>query len=612
MIQLNNLSKSFSAQSLFEKVSLSIGRRERLGFVGRNGSGKSTLFKLILGDLAADEGDISIPKGYKIRALEQHIHFTKKTVMEECSDLGAGSLAPMPHEVEKILFGLGLSKEDMEKDPQSFSGGQQVRIQLAKALLQKPNLLLLDEPTNYLDIVSLRWLKEFLRRFEGELLIITHDREFMDSVCTHIMGITRKNIRKVKGQTYKYYEQIELDEEIYEKTRVNQNKKAEHLQSFVDRFGAKATKAKAAQSRLKQLDKMEVLTELESEKSFVPKFHFKDCPGKTLMTLKDLSFFYNENDVLFENISFEIGRHDRIGIIGKNGKGKSTLLNVLSNHLTTKTGSIKEHPSLEKGHFGQTNIARLHKNHSIIQEISISNPELGHTAVRNICGTMMFEGTLAEKKISVLSGGEQSRVMLGKILARPCNLLLLDEPTNHLDMQSIDALTEAMVQYKGALIIVTHSEAILKRVVNKLIVFRKGGADFIDGGYDYFLEKWGWEEEEGRSSKKVDTQSKGKLSKMAKKERAQIIKKRSVDLAPYKLAIEILENEISILEEDLENMNNLLAQAHTDIDTDQSKVKEFSIALGKIHIDIEKAFTKMEKVSSKHDIIMSDYEKLLN
>jgi ATP-binding cassette subfamily F protein 3 len=497
MIQLNNISKHFGLQVLFEDLSLLIGKRERIGFVGRNGSGKSTLFRIILGEMPADSGEVIIPKGYKIGALDQHINFTKPTVLEECCQVLSEDEQYDWWKAEKILFGLGFSEEDLDKDPNSFSGGYQVRINLTKALVQNPNLLLLDEPTNYLDIVSLRWLRGFLKAFKGEVLLITHDKDFMDSVSTHTIGLRRKRLNKYVGNTTKFYEQLSISEEIYEQTRLTQEKKKKELQGFVDRFGAKASKAAQAQSRAKQIEKMGTIEKLDSENNLGFTFHYKECPGKVILEVKDVCFSYSgkEEEDLFKNITLSIGRNDRIGIIGKNGKGKSTLLNVIAGELKARAGEITSHPSLSMGHFGQTNIERLDTNSTIITEISNSNPELNTGQVRKICGTMMFADELAKKKISVLSGGEKSRVMLGKILAKKSNLLLLDEPTNHLDMESIETLSNEIIKFPGSVILVTHSELLLRSSVNKLIIFHEGKAEFFDGTYDEFLEKIGWETE---------------------------------------------------------------------------------------------------------------------
>lgn len=603
MIQAKNLSKHFGAQELFHNVSFQLGPRERVGLVGRNGSGKSTLFKLILGELSADGGEISIPKGYRLGALEQHIHFTKPTVLEECIQV----LNPddfKEHEAEKILFGLGFSDEDMKKDPKSFSGGYQIRINLTKVLLQEPNLLLLDEPTNYLDIVSMRWLKNFLKNFSGEIMLITHDREFMDDVVTHTMGLHRQQLKKIKGDTAKFYEQILQEEEMYEKTRENLDKKRKEMEAFIEKFKAKASKAAQAQSRMKALEKMGSLDKLADVDSLGFKFRFVECPGKQIAEIKHLSFSYpdKKGDILFHNLSFPINREDRIGIIGKNGKGKSTLLNVIGGNLSPNTGKVNFHPSAQIGHFGQTNINRLNMENTIAEEIQNENSDLTISGVRNICGTMMFEGDLAKKKIKVLSGGERARVLLGKILAKPANLLLLDEPTNHLDMESIESLTEEIGNFPGAVVIVTHSEIMLRNLATKLVIFHNGNAEFFNGTYDDFLEKIGWESEEGKPKP-----NKAKLTeKEIKQRKAEITLERARQTKPLREEIEKLESEITKNEDLLKRINSELEKA--TIANDTAKLTDYAHAVGKLNHMIEELFEKLTNTNENLEFIEKKYD----
>ena len=434
MIIASNLEKSFGPQVLFDGVSFLINQGERVGLVGKNGTGKSTLFKMILGKEKYDAGTLSTPKGYRIGTLEQHIHFTQPTVLRECVEALPVEKQWDHYKAEIILSGLGFSEQDFHKDPTTFSGGFQVRINLCKALLADPNMLLLDEPTNYLDILSLRWLKEYLNKWPGEMILITHDRDFMDKVTTHTLGLHRKKTKKVKGDTIKFYEMIIQEEETYEQTRVNLENKRKEMQNLVDRFRAKASKASMAQSRLKMMEKMGAMEKLSMEKNLGFRFNHLACPGKTIMNIKNLSFSYSEKteDNIFSDISFSIGKNDRIGIIGANGKGKSTLLNCLAGELTATAGEIIPHPSASIGHFGQTNIDRLEPQNQVLHEILRSNPSLSLQAAHSICGAMMFEGELSKKKVRVLSGGERSRVLLGKIISHPTNVLLLDEPSHHL------------------------------------------------------------------------------------------------------------------------------------------------------------------------------------
>ena len=524
MIIASSIEKSYGPQILSEDVSLLINKGERIGLVGKNGTGKSTLFRMILGQENYDSGTLSIPRGYRIGALEQYIHFTQPTVLNECIDALPPEKQWDHYKAEIILSGLGFSEQDFHKDPTTFSGGFQVRINLCKALLGDPNMLLLDEPTNYLDILSLRWLKEYLNKWPGEMMLITHDRDFMDKVTTHTLGLHRKQARKVKGGTIKFYELMIQEEETYELTRKNLENKRKEMQSLIDRFRAKASKATMAQSRLKMMQKMGTMEKLDTEKNLGFRFNHLPCPGKTVMDIKNISFSYNNNpdENIFSDISFSIGRKDRIGIIGANGKGKSTLLNCLAGELTHNAGSIINHPTACLGHFGQTNIDRLEPNNQVLHEILRSNPRLSLQAAHSICGAMMFEGDLSKKKVSVLSGGERSRVLLGKIISHPTNLLLLDEPTHHLDVESIETLIEELNDYAGALVIVTHSELILKTLVKNLIIFHRGRAEYFHGGYEDFLKKIGWEGEPV-AEKKVKTKiNKKEARRLRALERQQV------------------------------------------------------------------------------------------
>ena len=436
--------------------------------------------------------------------------------------------------------------------PAQFSGGFQIRINLAKLLLSDPNLLLLDEPTNYLDITSVRWIGRFLARFKGELILISHDRDFMDSITTHTALIHRQKIRKFDGGTAKAYAQIVLEDEIHEQTRANEDRKRAHAEAFINRFRAQASKAKMVQSRIKMLERLPKLEDLAAIESLDFEFRHAPFAAKILLETRDLSFGYTSDNLLFQHLDLSINSRDRIGVVGNNGKGKSTLLNVLSGGLTPAEGELKPHPDMRLGYFGQTNIQRLNPQWTIEQEIEQTNLALTRTQVRNICGTMMFGGDLALKQVSVLSGGEKSRTLLGKILAHPSNLLLLDEPNNHLDMESIDALIESLQAFPGALLIVTHNERILRALATRLIVFHRDRVDVFNTSYDEFLEKIGWEDENtGASVQKKPT---ARIEYNEKKEREKAQRKE-------KTRIEKLEAEIIKSEALLKQLNEQLAIA---------------------------------------------------
>jgi len=544
MIELINISKSYPTSELYRDLNIRLNAKDKVGLVGRNGTGKSTLFKLILGEEHQDSGEIKFPKAYRIGALKQYFDFTEKTLINETALALSEEDKYEIYKAEKILFGLGFTMEDLDKDPKSFSGGYQIRINLAKLLLTEPNMLLLDEPTNYLDILSIRWLKDFLKNFQGEVILITHDRDFMDSVCTHTLGIVRKSAFMIQGGTRKFYEQILANEEHHEKQKIAQDKKIKDLEEFIAKNKARAATATLAQSKVKILEKMDILEDLDYDANLKFDFNYKDTSAKFLVEVENLSFGYTPDKILFKDITFALSHGETIGIIGKNGKGKSTLLNTIAGELEALSGDVKFHPSCEFGHFGQTNISHLNQNNTIMDEIYSVNHKLPEAVIRSICGLMMFSGDNAKKKISLLSGGEKSRVMLGKIIAQDVNLLFLDEPTNHLDIDSIDALTNAIKAFPGSCMIVTHSEELLRAVCDRLIIFTNDGADYFNGTYDEFLEKIGWEED-GVEKKKVVKPKRNK--KEIKKLRAAVVTEKSQATKPIRTEIEKIEEMLPSL-----------------------------------------------------------------
>jgi len=607
MIQLTNISKSFTTQELFKNLNLKLNSGNRLGLVGRNGSGKSTLFKIIIGEDHADEGDIIIPKNYRIGTLKQHLSFSEKTLKEEAALALSEEMQYDTYKVEKILFGLGFSADDLEKDPLSFSGGYQIRINLAKLLVTEPNLLLLDEPTNYLDIISLRWLKSFLRSFEGEVILITHDRDFMDGVCTHTAGIVRKEIKLIEGNTHKFYAQLAANDELHQKQKITQDKKVKELEEFIAKNKARASTASLAQSKVKQLEKMQRLEDLNTDASLAFNFNYKDTPAKVLLDVKDVGFGYTPETPLFQNISFTLAKGETLGIIGKNGKGKSTLLNTIARELQHNSGEITFNASTEFAHFGQTNISHLNPDNTIMDEIYNANAKLGEANVRSICGAMMFSGDRAEKKISLLSGGEKSRVMLGQIIAKDVNLLLLDEPTNHLDMQSIEALTNAINTFKGATIVVTHSEELLRRVCDRLIIFVKDGAEYFDGGYDDFLEKIGWEESEEDTNIQKTKEAPKSNHKENKKLRAELIRERNKLSSPLKKKVQKLEDAIIKTEDALLIQHEALINASNS--GDSAKIMECSKTTAEMENQVETLFEELELQQTQLDEIIQNYDE---
>jgi len=566
MINVENLTKSFGQQVLFEKAGLRLNARERVGLVGRNGHGKTSLFRLIVGEETPDEGSITHPKNYRIGYVRQTIAFTRDTALEEGMTGLPATERDHHWKVEKVLAGLGFSEADLQRPPSAFSGGYQVRLNLAKVLVSEPDLLLLDEPTNYLDITSIRWITRFLCAWPRELMLITHDRGFMDRVVTHIIGIHRKKIRKIAGTTEKYYAQIAQDEEVYEKTRLNDERRRKEIELFISRFRAKARLANLVQSRIKTLSKMEKQEKLESIRTLDFSFSAKPFPGKRLMSAESMSFGYPDCKALIRDFSVTVAPGDRICVVGQNGRGKTTLLKLLAGVLPPGSGSLDVHPEAVRGYFEQTNVQSLVDTRTVEEEILYAHPAVDRQRARNICGAMMFEGDAALKKIAVLSGGEKSRVMLGKLLVTPVNLLLLDEPTNHLDMESCDSLLAAIDNFSGALIMVTHNEMFLHALADRLIVFRDQGIEVFEGSYAYFLEKGGWRDEApqatiavaaGAPSMERPAASKKALRRM----RSELVAEKTAVLGPLKKQVSRLENQIEKLEKQLDKLNDEMQSA---------------------------------------------------
>lgn len=609
MIQVDGLSIAFHGEPLFEDATFSLQERERCGFVGRNGSGKSTLFKLLTGKEVSDAGTLTIRKNYTIGTLDQHIHFTMPTVLEEAALGLREEEKDCLYKAETILFGLGFKDEDMDASPHGFSGGYQLRLHLAKLLIAEPNCLLLDEPTNYLDIVSIRWMTRFLKQWKGELILISHDREFMDSVTTHTMGIHRHKIRKVKGDTIAFYEQIVQEEEVHEKTRQNLEKKRAHLQSFVDRFGAKASKAGQAKSKEKMMHRIPTLEKLKA--LYHLDFEFNESPfhAKKVLEATNIDFSYSKvaEKPLIHDLSLLIEKGERIAIIGKNGYGKSTILRLLAGELDPLQGTVKCSENVNIGYFGQTNINRLHPKHTVEEEISIANPLLNRTQVKGICGLMMFSGDKASKTTNVLSGGEKSRVLLGKILATPCNLLLLDEPTHHLDIESVEALIDALEDFQGAVILVTHSELFLRRLaLDKIIICHKDTQELFLGTYDEFLEKKGWvsDGEDAKPKKIIAT------SQDSKQQRAELINARSKAVKPLDQQISKFEERITQLEKEQEALQAQLLEATNS--RNSQEIQNISKALSEKGRAIEKAYEQLDEVLQKREAIFNEHSTLID
>ncbi len=601
MISVGNLTKSYGNQLLFEGLNFKINPRERVGLVGLNGHGKTTLLHLIIGDESPDSGTITVPKHHRIGYVRQHLEFTQDTALKE-------GMRGLPREerdhswkVEKILEGLGFAQEDFARHPEEFSGGYQVRLNLAKVLVSEPDLLLLDEPTNYLDITSIRWIERFLLKWPHELILITHDRSFMDKIVTHTMAIHRKKVRKIAGTTEKLYTQIAQEEEIYEKTRLNDERRRKKLEVFITRFRAKARLANLVQSRIKTLAKKEKGGKLERIETLDFSFRSRPFRGKYVLGAKEVAFSYDPEVPLIRGVNITVGARDRVCVIGRNGKGKTTLLKLLAGALTPQGGEVVYNPGVTKGFFEQTNVSGLHDARTVEEEMLYAHPDMDRQLARNICGAMMFEGDKALKKIGVLSGGEKSRVMLGKLLATPVNLLLLDEPTNHLDMYSCDALLAALDSFEGAVVMVTHNEMFLHALAERLIVFQDDGTHMFEGGYQRFLDKGGWQDEEApNGAVPEDADQHGSCAKLNKKDlrrkRSEIITLRGKTLNPLQERIAQVEDDIERHEKQLAELSEAMLEASQA--DDGKRIAGLSKSIHQCQPAIDRLFDELEALTS--------------
>jgi ATP-binding cassette subfamily F protein 3 len=531
MITVGNLSVLFGGKPLFEDISFMIQSRDKVGLTGKNGAGKSTLLKIISKQQEPTKGNVAVPSGYRIGYLPQEMkHATGKTIFEEArtafdevlglekelndishqletrtdyesdeyhelierlndagqrlSLLGGGSI---DGETEKILIGLGFKPDDLHRSMDEFSGGWKMRVELAKILLQMPDAVLLDEPTNHLDIESIQWLENFLSGYPGAVVLVSHDRAFLDAVTNRTIEITLGKIEDYKA-SYSRYVVLRQDRRDQQKAAyLNQKKKIEETEKFIDRFRAKASKAVQVQSRIKQLDKVERL-EVEEEDNSAIHFRFPAAPrsGKVVLRAEHIKKNYDHKQVL-KGLDFIVERGEKIAFVGRNGEGKTTLSKIITGKLD-HDGELEIGHNVKIGYYAQNQADLLNPDATVLgtlEQVAVNTTTL---QLRSILGSFLFSGDAVEKKVKVLSGGEKGRLALARLLLEPVNLLVLDEPTNHLDMRSKDILKEALRNYDGTMILVSHDREFLDGLCNKVYEFNQGLIREFPGGIFDFLQ----------------------------------------------------------------------------------------------------------------------------
>ncbi|MDP2969647.1 MAG: ATP-binding cassette domain-containing protein [Deltaproteobacteria bacterium] len=530
MITLNHVQKQFGSKVLFKDCSLQIGARDRIGLIGPNGSGKTTLFRMILGEESIDGGEILIAKGVKVGYLPQEvISFRGNTVLDEVlksltsitslhdkmnileEELSSiqdpkkqerlaneyGKLQErytllggygLEAEAKRILQGLGFKETDFYRATDELSGGWLMRIALSKILLQSPDLLLLDEPTNHLDLASLIWLEEFLVNYPGAMVIVSHDRVFLNHLIDRIAEIEGEKIDLYYGDYDHYLEEKENRREILEATYKTQQKKIEQTERFIERFRAKNTKSSQVQSRIKMLEKIDRIELPKERREIRFEFPVPKRSGHRGLEVKNLHKNYGET-VVYQGIDLTLFRGDKVALVGPNGAGKSTLLKILAGVLDYEKGQVVLGKDVTRAYFAQHQFDLLRPEHTVYEELLSIATDESQTQLRTLLGTFLFSGDEIEKKVSVLSGGEKSRLVLAKMLLKPANLLLLDEPTSHLDIPSRNMLEMALKQFQGTICLITHDRHLINEIANKVIEIDKGIPHLYPGNYDYYLYK---------------------------------------------------------------------------------------------------------------------------
>ena len=514
MIRLSQLGLRRGAKPLLEGAELTVHAGERIGLIGANGSGKSSLFALLRGELHADKGDVEVPRHWQIAHVAQETRALERAAVEYVID-GDTRLRSLESELaatqdgtrmgelhaaladadvytarpraEALLLGLGFSSAELERPVSTFSGGWRMRLNLAQALMMPSDLLLLDEPTNHLDLDAIIWLEEWLRRYPGTLIVISHDRDFLDAVVKAIVHIDSRKLRRYSGD-YSSFEEQRAQAVVLAQSQIEkQQRERAHLQSFIDRFRAKATKARQAQSRMKMLAKMEELAPLHVAAPFSFEFRDPERSPDPLLVMEDVAAGYGDKVVL-EQVNLSIRSGERIGLLGVNGAGKSTLVKTIAGVLPVLGGSATFNKGLEIGYFAQHQVEMLRDEESPLWHLRRLAPQAREQDLRNYLGSFNFPGDMATDPVLNFSGGEKARLALSLIVWQRPNLLLLDEPTNHLDLDTREALTVALAQFEGTLVLVSHDRHLLRATTDKLLIVAEGTLREFDGDLDDYRQ----------------------------------------------------------------------------------------------------------------------------
>ena len=638
MISLDNLTVSYGGWTLFDGISFLINEKDRIGLVGKNGAGKTTLLRIITGEQQPTEGVVSINGECTIGYLPQQMRVADTTTLKaetekafdevlrleaeiaslttqiaERTDYESEEYADLLHklndaqdhyhilggdtreaDIEKTLLGLGFKRTDFDRATSEFSGGWRMRIELAKLLLRRPSIFLLDEPTNHLDIESIQWLEEYLRNYNGAVLLISHDRAFLDNVTTRTVELSLGHIYDYKVPYSKF---VELRAErraqqmaAYE----NQQKLIEKTEEFIEKFRYKPTKSNQVQSRIKQLEKLERI-EVEEEDLATLNIKFPPAPrsGQIVAEIKEVGKAFGEKRI-FSDVTFTIERGQKIALVGRNGEGKTTMARMIIGELEQTEGTIKLGANVNIGYYAQNQDDLMDGEFTVFDTLDRVAVGDIRTRLRDILGAFLFRGEDIDKKVKVLSGGERSRLAMARLMLEPYNLLVLDEPTNHMDMRSKDILKRAIQKYDGTVIVVSHDRDFLDGMVEKIYEFRDGGVKEYLGGIYYFLEKRKVESLQDIERKETSTNttsnkeaSSGKLSYEQKKEQEKLVRK-------LRKAVESVESELAEVESQIVAYDEKFATATEYNEADYATYNDLKSRYDHLMHEWEKASYELE------------------
>ncbi len=649
MILLQNISIQFGGEYLFKNVTLQIGAHERIGLVGANGSGKTTLLKILAGLIQTDSGSVQkanyVSVGYlpqeAVTSSDKTLYEETKTAFEDINTIEKqldeinsqiqnfpnptssnhnynelielqGELQlklesldayRMQSQVEKVLMGLGFSEEDFGRQTNEFSGGWQMRIALAKLLLSNPSLLLLDEPTNHLDLDSLRWLEEYLKSYNGSIIIVSHDRTFLDNMTNKTVALANGKLAIYSGNYTFYENESENRRQLLINAAKNQQQQLKQTQQFIDRFRYKATKARQVQSRIKLLEKIDLIEVEGVEKEISFNFPKPKQSGAVVLEIIDLTKQYGNLTVL-DRLNLTIERGDKIALVGVNGAGKSTLTRIISKKELPTSGEVKFGYNVTTAYFAQTQVDELENDMEVLQVVeSIAEGET-RAQIRTLLGCFLFEGDDVFKKVRVLSGGEKSRLALAKMLLQPANFLIMDEPTNHLDMRSKKVLQKALINFEGTYLIVSHDRHFLDPIVNKVIEVRNKSIKIYLGNIsDYIATK----EKETQINQSVEIKAKSNNAEISEKERKRLEAEDRQRL--YKIT-KPLKEMLTSVETEIKKKEKLkieyeMLMANPEFYSDTMKVKSTNSEYKKITNELDKLYKDWAEITER-------LEKLIN